>query len=275
MPTKTLYVADLDGTLLSPGAVLSDYSRTVISELIDRGVSFTIATARTPATVTHILRGLKITLPCIMMNGAVSFSFTKMRFCDISKFPKSITNDILILANSCPVTTFLYTFENNCLNVFYKDDGKQYTRRFISERSGTAYKSFKSISDYSQARGEIIYSALLGAKKVLTDYFQRYRKITALDTVLYREVNFNGIYVLESYLAGISKAKAVKRLADSICADKIIAFGDNINDMQMLKQADIGLAVANAAPEVLACADEVIGSNSADGVAKWLLKNVD
>mgnify|MGYP003316204951 CR=1 FL=1 len=52
---KTLYAADLDGTLLLPGAVLSSFSRSVLFSLTASGVLFTAATARTPATVVNIL----------------------------------------------------------------------------------------------------------------------------------------------------------------------------------------------------------------------------
>ncbi|MBQ1954135.1 MAG: HAD hydrolase family protein, partial [Clostridia bacterium] len=54
---KTLYAADLDGTLLLPGAVLSPFSRSVLFSLTSSGVLFTAATARTPATVVNILEG--------------------------------------------------------------------------------------------------------------------------------------------------------------------------------------------------------------------------
>jgi len=47
----------------------------------------------------------------------------------------------------------------------------------------------------------------------------------------------------------------------------VIAFGDDVNDVRMLKEAGLGVAVANAAPEVLAAADRVTASNDEDGVA--------
>jgi Cof subfamily protein (haloacid dehalogenase superfamily) len=273
--SKTLYAADLDGTLLAPGAVLSDFSKTVLSELLEKGLNFTVATARTPATVTRILDGLNIHLPLIMMNGAVSFSIAKRRFCDVTYFPPDINGEIIKIANLNPVTTFLYTYSKNSLKVFYRDDGQALTREFISFRSGSAYKTFIRVSDYREAEcSNIIYTAALGPGSVCSEFLCVYKKITSLDTIMYREVNLNGIYVLESYTAGVSKAKAIKKLANDIGADKIVAFGDNINDMEMLIEADTGLAVGNAVPELIARADAVIGKNTEDGVVKWLLENV-
>ena len=270
----TLYVSDHVWTLLPPGAALSDYTRRTLTELLKRGVNFTVATARTPATVTSILRGLDISLPCIMMNGAVSFSMTKGRFSDTALFGSDTARRVTELADMCPVTTFLYSCRNNALQVFYRDDRADTTREFINARSGSVYKTFTEVIDYTQSVCDgLMYCAALGPESVLARFAAEYKKLTSLDTVMYREVNSRDIYVLESYASGVSKAKAVKKLALKLGADKIVAFGDNINDIEMLSQADLGLAVSNAAEEVLACANGVIGSNPDDGVAKWLLEN--
>jgi HAD superfamily hydrolase (TIGR01484 family) len=72
---------------------------------------------------------------------------------------------------------------------------------------------------------------------------------------------------------GITKRSALVRLArDYHHADssEVVAFGDMINDLPMLEWAGIGVAVANADPEVLRRADEVTGRNDEDGVAAWV-----
>lgn len=49
--------------------------------------------------------------------------------------------------------------------------------------------------------------------------------------------------------------------------DQVIAFGDNFNDLSMLKSAGLGVAMGNAVDEVKACADLVIGNNAEAGIA--------
>lgn len=58
-----LFVSDLDGTLLNGKAKLTDYSRITINKLIENGMHFTAATARTYATVSKIIGGLNINAP--------------------------------------------------------------------------------------------------------------------------------------------------------------------------------------------------------------------
>jgi hypothetical protein len=80
---------------------------------------------------------------------------------------------------------------------------------------------------------------------------------------------FSGTRLLEISAAGVTKAFALERLAaehDVVPAD-VIAFGDMINDIPLLRWAGRGIAVANAHPDVIAIADEITASNDDDGVA--------
>lgn len=53
-------------------------------------------------------------------------------------------------------------------------------------------------------------------------------------------------------------------------ADRVVAFGDNLNDIPMLQAADVAVAVENALPEVKEIADIVIGPNTDDAVAEFI-----
>ena len=72
--------------------------------------------------------------------------------------------------------------------------------------------------------------------------------------------------------AGSGKTAAISTLSDlsGIGIEDIVAFGDDSNDVEMLKLCGTGVVVANAVPEALKAADEVPLSNDEDGVAKWL-----
>jgi hypothetical protein len=68
----------------------------------------------------------------------------------------------------------------------------------------------------------------------------------------------------------VSKAQAIQRLAKQLGADRVVAFGDNLNDIPMLKIADEAVAVENAFAEVKAIADITIGANNDDAVARFI-----
>jgi len=71
MKTRTLYISDLDGTLLNSNSIVTSHSVENINLLLQKGMLFTIATARTPATVVPLLKQLQLDLPVVLMNGAV------------------------------------------------------------------------------------------------------------------------------------------------------------------------------------------------------------
>ncbi|MGY4104295.1 Cof-type HAD-IIB family hydrolase [Ignavigranum ruoffiae] len=84
--------------------------------------------------------------------------------------------------------------------------------------------------------------------------------------------------LLEIVSVGINKAVGVKRIADfyHIPRQKILAFGDENNDLEMLDYAGLGVAMANGTEEVKAIANDVTEySNQADGLAKYLIKYFD
>lgn len=77
--------------------------------------------------------------------------------------------------------------------------------------------------------------------------------------------------ILEVYGVGVSKANAISHLMESTGAERLVAFGDNLNDLPMLDIADVAVAVANAHPRVKESADIVIGPNFDDSVARFIL----
>ena len=64
-------------------------------------------------------------------------------------------------------------------------------------------------------------------------------------------------------------SQAVLRLKEMLGAGRVVAFGDDGNEVDMLAAADVGWAVGNASPEAKAAADQIIGSNTEDGVAEY------
>ncbi len=81
---------------------------------------------------------------------------------------------------------------------------------------------------------------------------------------------FSGASFLEVGPAGVTKATGLERLCRrrGIEASDVVAFGDNINDVEMLAWAGLGVAMGNAAPEAKAAAHRVTASNDEDGIAQ-------
>lgn len=70
MKNKTLYVSDLDGTLLRSNQTTSEYTNEVINSLTEKGIVFSYATARSIYTSSKVTKGLDAKIPVITYNGA-------------------------------------------------------------------------------------------------------------------------------------------------------------------------------------------------------------
>lgn len=83
------------------------------------------------------------------------------------------------------------------------------------------------------------------------------------------EATLSGAPFVEVMAEGVTKATGLAHLCDRLGIDRseVLAFGDALNDVEMLRWAGRGVAMANAEPEALAAADEISPSNADDGVA--------
>ena len=83
---KTLYVSDMDGTLLDNDSLVSPKSAAIISELSRQGTLITVATARTPATVDPLLASTYTCCPAIVMTGAAFWNREKRQLVNAQLF---------------------------------------------------------------------------------------------------------------------------------------------------------------------------------------------
>ena len=87
----------------------------------------------------------------------------------------------------------------------------------------------------------------------------------------YRDIVTPSTGLVDIYAPGVSKARAVQELAARTGARRIVVFGDNLNDLPMMRVADVAVAVGNALPAVKEEASIVTGPNTADSVARFII----
>lgn len=274
--SKTLFVSDLDGTLLQPDAKLSETTVTLLNESLAKGKIFTVATARTPATVSPILKDIKLPVPAIVMTGAAFWNQHTNRYSHL-KFmnPEAVTRLVdTFHATGFPI--YLFTIEDALINIYHVGGGKlsDLERQFMEERIHSPYKRFHIDPEGAEIMPESFAHTILFygmqpdafAKKAYAEVV----KIPDVRPQFYYDIYGPEIGIVEAFSPEATKANAVKELASHVGADRIVAFGDNINDIPMLKVADVAVAVENALPEVKEVADIVIGPNTSDAVARFI-----
>ncbi|MCI8361377.1 MAG: HAD hydrolase family protein [Clostridiales bacterium] len=267
----TLYVSDLDGTLLRPDAALSAFSRNTVNRLVADGMAFTLATARSIASARPAVAGLKLRLPAVMMNGVFLTDIVTERHASVAYIPAHTARRTVetFLAHGRP--PFVYTCpDRSGVDVVYTRLRSAYEEAFVAERQ-TRYRSFRQAADYAVG-DSTVYINGIDTPDVILPLYEAVRRIPGLDAVCYPDNYDSRYYFLETFSQEAGKWKGIRRLADAYGFDRIVALGDNLNDLEMLRRAHVGVAVANAQPQVLQAADKIIGSNQEDGVAHFLLE---
>ncbi|MDE6498954.1 MAG: Cof-type HAD-IIB family hydrolase [Muribaculaceae bacterium] len=276
MNTRTLYVSDMDGTLLGADSRVSERSRLIISDLTEQGALITVATARTPATVQPLLAGVAMAPPAIVMTGAALWtrraghgSYSRVCYMD----PADVDAVVRVCA-ACDVHPFVYTMgtDGGVLDVYH--DAAEMNRAeqsFYDQRRHLRLKHFHTRRALpAEARCRTILFCALGR---LTDTDAAARELaacTGCSVQSYPDVVLPDTGVLEVFAPGVSKAAAIEQVKARMGAERVVVFGDNLNDLPMFAVADVAVAVANALPQVREAAHVVIGPNTADSVARFI-----
>ena len=276
---KTLYVSDLDGTLLQPDARLSEATLQMLNEAISKGALFTIATARTPATVAPIVKDLNLSIPCVVMTGTALWDKKSNRYSDVHYIGDKTAHELVSIYRDLKYPTFLYTLRNDMINIYHLGPMSEIERVFMEERRDNPYKKF-----HVGAEGDSVLPDYLGD----TILFYGIQPDTLSQTTFLKTSTVKGaraqkyydfygpeIGILEAFSPLSTKAEAIRRLAAKTGAERIVAFGDNLNDLPMLELADLGVAMENGVDEVKNAADLIIGPNTADSVARFILQDME
>ena len=269
---KTLYISDLDGTLLNERAELSGYTIEKLNAFIHDGGHFTIATARTAATVSKILAPLDVKIPVILMNGVLIYDIPTKKYLSVHYISTESFTVITQVLKANSVTGFMFEVKNNQLSTYYERMDSKAMQEFHDERVNKYRKTFVQVPDFSEVDYEhIIYFALLGTKERLEPIYQMLQSYPDISMAFYPDVySEEGIYYLEMFSSKATKYNAAMYLKELYQYDYMIGFGDNLNDLPLFNACDETCAVANAKDAVKAAADHIIKSNLENGVADWL-----
>jgi hypothetical protein len=271
---KTLYVSDLDGTLLQPDAQLSQRTVTLLNESIAAGKLFTVATARTPATVSPIIAPLNMTLPAVVMTGAALWDSRRNVYDRVKHMTPEAAANVVKVCRETKTPIFMYTLVDNLIHIYHIGGMSPLEQTFLDERSHTPFKTLETdrngVCTLPDPLRDVILFYGMQPDAISHRAYEEMVKLEGVRPQFYHDIYGETIGIIEAFSSEATKAKAVRALADRIGADRIVAFGDNINDLPMMREADLAVAVGNARDEVKEAADIVIGPNTEDSVAKFI-----
>ncbi|MCL2539288.1 MAG: Cof-type HAD-IIB family hydrolase [Oscillospiraceae bacterium] len=253
MPVKMI-ATDLDGTLLRTDKTISGYTSSVFRRCRDRGIKTMFATAR-PIRGVEMLR-LDMTFDAAAYhNGAVS-TIGGEAFRNVG-IERQTATELLMEATA--------RFREMRISVEIADT---HYANYDVTRIWTDFSSvLTDFSDLPEKPADKIVFVTADKAKIA-------EIIGMLPDDLYAVVAENRMLMVMHN--GARKLNAVREVAKhfGLPLSEVAAFGDDFNDVEMLRECGFGVAVANAIPEAGAAARFTCGDNDCDGVAGWIEKNV-
>lgn len=267
MLNKTLYVSDLDGTLLRSDQTLSNYTVDILNSLAAKGLIFSYATARSYYTSSLVTAGLNAKIPVIVYNGTFILENGTRKQLLSHSFSAKEADEIRKTMTDGGVYPIVYSHLVGEEKYFYCPTLiSRQTEDFLKTRRGDGRENEVERADML-CRGDVFHFSCTDSAEKLFPVYEKLKD--RFPSVYYKEI-YSGEWWLEVHPAGVSKANAVAELKKLMGCDKVVCFGDGKNDISMFLADDECYAVENAEPELKKIATAVIKGNNDDGVAKWL-----
>ena len=256
-----LLVFDIDGTLTNDKKEVTERTRRALSRAHDEGISLALASGRPVCGVMPLAEELGLN-----RDGDYVIAFNGGQIYDVGKGQMIFEHR---LTESQAHAAYALSVEMGLVTVSYKGD------RLITERPEDEYVQIEArINNMDIIKTDDFVSALdfrpvkcliVGEpKKLLLCEAEAKRRLGA-GLSIYRSMP----YFLEIMPKGIDKGGALSKIVGStgLIRQEIMAFGDGMNDLSMIRFAEMGIAMENAEEELKLAADYVTCSNNDDGVA--------
>ncbi|NLY77485.1 MAG: HAD family phosphatase [Tissierellia bacterium] len=267
-----LIAIDMDGTLLNSQDKISERNRKALLKAVNRGIHVVLSTGRIYKSALYYYKHIGLKSPIIACNGAIISSSEGDIISENVLDIKSI-KDIIQLAE-----------ESHMYYHFYDLD------KFYYKTTKEEFSNYYGYYEKNYINQDIELVPFKNPMEVLDLNSSKYHKVVFIDDNLDRLFGFReklksirGIDTskswhnnLEVMNENVSKGNAIKYLMDvlNIDSSKVIAIGDNENDVSMFKVAGLSVAMKNGDQVAKNQADVITDTNDEDGVAKAIEKYV-
>ena len=274
MPKVRLIALDLDGTLLDSEKRLSDENRRALERAAAEGVEIVPTTGRFYKGMPEAIKNLPFVNYAITINGAQVYDIRNDRALLKAEIPWKRAVEVMEYLDTLPVIYDCYMDNWGWMTKRLYDRAELYAptkhnlqmiltqrtpvpelKAYLAERKTDVQKIQMFFLDMELRKKELIH---------LQEIFP--------DTVIASSIVNN----IEVNSPEAQKGLAIRSLAAHLgfSIEETMAFGDGLNDISMIKEAGIGVAMANAADEVKAAADRITESCDENGVAKEIARTL-
>ena len=264
--SKKIFFSDLDGTLLTKDKRISDKTKKALDDFVSRGNHFAICTGRGLDNVLDVSRKLEVDYPgtfLICYNGALIYDCDKKEVIFRCGVPLEMIPGIFEMAAEHGIHAHTYTTDS----LVTPDEGEEmiFYNRVIQR---PLIVTDDIVGNLPEDPCKVIAIELHDLDKLERFRIAIMEKYGDRVTTCYSNPNY-----LEIFMKEAGKGSAVVRLSEylNIPIENTIAAGDEQNDISMIEEAGLGIAMINAGDIVKRSADVItVYDNNNDGLAEFI-----
>lgn len=268
MTDKHLIALDLDGTLLKDNNTISPVTKKVLNKALEKGHQVMIATGRPYRSSREYYQELGLKTPIVNFNGAfIHHPLQKSWGVYHTPLDIKVAKDIV---DAC------YTFQvNNIIAEVVDDLYFHYHDERLLKIFSLGDPKVKT-GDLRQFLEDAPTSMLIHTDKTQIDLLKSHLS-HAHANVIHQRSWQDPWYVIEIVKSGLNKAVGVKKVAQEldIPRKRVIAFGDEDNDLEMIEYAGTGVAMGNGIADLKSIANATTLTNEEDGIALFLNEHLN
>ena len=271
--SKTLFVSDLDGTLLTSEKRLPDGQTATLNRLIEQGLQFTVATARSIQAINALLKDLHLALPVITLGGSLVTWPTSGEHLVTRVLPQPAAEGLLTRFSQRGLSPFVAAIDGHRDWAFHSHAASVAAEWYVDEKRAYGDPRLCWYDYPSQVlETSILSMTTFVEQEALEELTEGLLQVEGAGVSSMPVRHFPGWYEVTASHPKADKGFAVDSLCQALDSrwDRVVVFGDDVNDLPLFERADYAIAVSNAAPEVLTRASQVIQSNDSGSVIDYL-----
>lgn len=282
---------DLDGTMLNQYGIITEKTKEVIQKVKEKGVEVIIASGRAITSVKRFSKEINSEKYFISGNGAITYDIKNNRILYENILKKQKALQIVKICEENSIYYNVYT-ENGIIAKSLNYNTLYYYKDNLTkpDENRTHINIVENVYDYIESKDEKILKIMIcdEHKSVFNSIVRKLKNVDEVEVLevshMSRKIIKQGTeeIALEYFYTEVSakdvdKWNALEELIKimDVSKEEVITIGDNANDMKMIKNAGLGIAMGESAPYVKDVADEVTLNNDEDGVAVALKKIFD
>ncbi|MCI8470922.1 MAG: HAD family phosphatase [Clostridia bacterium] len=284
-----LVAVDLDGTMLNQYGMVTENTKRVIKNTIQKGIDVIIASGRPIDSIKTIAKEIGSEKYFIAGNGALIYDIQKDEIIYDKFLPKQKVLEIIKICEENSISYNVYT-DQTILATGLKYNVLYYQKENLKkeESKQTKISIVDNLYEYVRDKKEDKFLKMTicdDNKTVFQSIIRKLRQIEGIEVLDVSHMSRKTIkqgteevvieyYYTEITVQNVDKWYAIQYLMEKlkITKEEVIAIGDNVNDKKMIEEAGLGVVMEGSTPEINGIANYITTSNNEEGVAKTLEK---